>query len=47
MATRIELTDLLVRITHALPDFPKGWAECVAARINLRQISGLCWRGAI
>ena len=36
--TRIELTDLLVRITHALPDFPEGSAERQNALINLINI---------
>ena len=36
--TRIELIDLLVRITHALPDMPEGSANRQIALINLRNI---------
>jgi hypothetical protein len=36
--TRIELTDLLVRITNALPDMPEGSANRQNALINLRNI---------
>jgi hypothetical protein len=41
---RIELTDLLVRITNALPDFPEGSPERRAALINLRNIRWLLAR---
>jgi hypothetical protein len=36
--TRIELTDLLARITNALPDMPEGSANRQIALINLRNI---------
>ncbi len=36
--TRIELCDLLARITNALPDFPEGSAERANALLNLRNI---------
>jgi hypothetical protein len=36
--SKIELCDLLARITNVLPDFPEGSAEREAAQINLRNI---------
>ncbi len=36
--TRIELTDLLVRITNALPDLPEGSIERQNPLINLHNI---------
>ena len=36
--TRIELIDLLVRITNALPDMPEGSDNRQIALINLRNI---------
>jgi len=36
--TRIELTDLYVRITGALPDMPEGSENGQIALINLRNI---------
>jgi hypothetical protein len=36
--SKIELCDLLARITNLLPDFPEGSAEREAALINLRNI---------
>jgi len=42
--TRIELTDLLVRITHALPDMPEGSANRHIALINLRNIRSVLAR---
>jgi hypothetical protein len=36
--TRIELTDLLIRITNALPDLPEGSIERQNALITLRNI---------
>jgi len=36
--TRIELTNLLVQITNALPDFPEGSDQHQIALINLRNI---------
>ena len=36
--TRIELTDLLVRITNLLPTLPEGSVERQNALINLRNI---------
>ena len=36
--TRIELTDLYVRITNALPDMPEGSQNRQMALINLRNI---------
>jgi hypothetical protein len=36
--TRIELTDLLMRITNALPDFPEGSGEREVALTNLHNI---------
>jgi hypothetical protein len=36
--TRIELTDLLLRITNALPDLPEGSVERQNALINLGNI---------
>ena len=36
--SKIELCDLLARITNLLPDFPEGSAEREAAHINLRNI---------
>jgi len=36
--TRIELTDLYVRITGALPDMPEGSDQYQIALINLRNI---------
>jgi hypothetical protein len=36
--TRIELTDLLVRITNALPGLPEGSVERTNALITLRNI---------
>jgi hypothetical protein len=36
--TRIELCDLLARITNMRPDFPEGSAEREAAQINMRNI---------
>src|ERR1700675_2596889 len=36
--SKIELCDLLARITNLLPDFPEGSVECEAAHINLRNI---------
>jgi hypothetical protein len=43
---RIELTDLLIRITNALPDLPEGSAERQIGLSNLRNIS-TCWHGTI
>jgi hypothetical protein len=42
--TRIELTDLLVRITNALPDLPEGSDERQIALINLRNIHSVLAR---
>ena len=42
--TWIELTDLLVRITNALPDFPEGSAGQQNALINLRNIRSVLAR---
>ena len=42
--TRIELTDLLVRITNALPDLPEGSDERQIALINLRNIRSVLAR---
>ena len=42
--TRIELTDLLVRITNALPDLPEGSAERQNALINLINIRSVLAR---
>ncbi len=42
--TRIELIDLLVRITHALPDMPEGSANRQIALINLRNIRSVLTR---
>lgn len=36
--TRIELCDLVARITNQFPDFPEGSAEYANARMNLRNI---------
>ena len=36
--TRVELTDLYVRITNALPDMPEGSQNRQIALINLRII---------
>jgi hypothetical protein len=36
--TRIELCDLLHRITNALPEFPEGSAERANALLNLGNI---------
>jgi hypothetical protein len=36
--SKIELSDLLARITNALPDFPEGSAERANAHTNLRNI---------
>jgi hypothetical protein len=36
--TRIELTELLIRITNALPDFPKGSIKRRNALLNLSHI---------
>jgi hypothetical protein len=36
--TRIELCDLLIRITSALPDFPESSAEHANALLNLGNI---------
>ena len=36
--TRIELTDLYVRISNALPDLPEGSIERQNALMNLRNI---------
>ena len=36
--SKIELADLLARITNALPDFPEGSAERANAQANLRSI---------
>ncbi len=36
--TRVQLTDLLIRITSALPDLPEGSDERVIALTNLRNI---------
>jgi hypothetical protein len=42
--TRIELADLLVRITNALPDMPEGSANRQIALINLRNIRSVLAR---
>ena len=42
--TRIELTDLYVRITNALPDMPEGSANQQIALINLRNIRSVLTR---
>jgi hypothetical protein len=42
--TRIELCDLLARITNALPDCPEGSAERQNAFINLRNIRSVLAR---
>jgi hypothetical protein len=42
--TRIELIDLLVRITHALQDMPEGSANRQIALINLRNIRSVLTR---
>ncbi len=42
--TRIELTDLLVRITNALPDMPEGSANRQIAPINLHNIRSVLAR---
>jgi hypothetical protein len=42
--TRIELIDLLVRITHALRDMPEGSANRQIALINLRNIRSVLTR---
>jgi hypothetical protein len=42
--SKIELCDLLARITNVLPDFPEGSAECEAARTNLRNIRAVLAR---
>ena len=42
--TRIELTDLLVRITNALPDMPEGSDGRHIALINLRNIRSVLAR---
>jgi len=42
--TRIELIDLLVRITNALPDMPEGSASRQIALINLRNIRSVLAR---
>jgi hypothetical protein len=42
--TRIELIDLLVRITHALQDMPEGSANRQIALINLRNIRSVLAR---
>ncbi len=42
--TRIELTDLLFRITNALPDFPEGSVERQNALINLSNIRRVLMR---
>ena len=42
--TRIELTDLLVRITNALLDMPEGSANRQIALINLRNIRSVLAR---
>jgi hypothetical protein len=42
--TRIELTDLLIRITNALRDLPEGSAERQIALINLRNIRSVLAR---
>jgi hypothetical protein len=42
--TRIELIDLLVWITNALPDLPEGSAEREIALINVRNIRSVLAR---
>jgi hypothetical protein len=42
--TRIELTDLYVRIANALPDMPEGSANRQIALINLRNIRSVLAR---
>ena len=42
--TRIELTDLLARITNALPDLPEGSVERKNALINLSNIRSVLMR---
>jgi hypothetical protein len=42
--SKIELCDLLARITNILPDFPEGSAESEAAHINLRNIRAVLAR---
>jgi hypothetical protein len=42
--TRIELTDLLVRITNTLMDLPEGSADRQIALINLRNIRSVLAR---
>ena len=42
--TRIELTDLLIRITNALPDLPEGSIERQNALLNLRNIRRVLMR---
>ena len=36
--SRIELCDQLAKLTNALPDFPEGSVDYIAARANLRRI---------
>jgi hypothetical protein len=36
--TRVELTELLLRITNAMPEFPEGSPERTHALINLTNI---------
>jgi hypothetical protein len=44
--TPIELTDLLVRIKAALPDYPEGSVERENALTSMRNIRAeLLWRG--
>jgi len=42
--TRIELTNLLVQITNALPDLPEGSDQHQIALINLRNIRSVLAR---
>ncbi len=42
--TRIELTDLLIRITNALPDLPEGSIERQNALISLSNIRWVLMR---
>ncbi len=42
--TRIELTDLLIQITNALPDLPEGSIERQNALLNLSNIRWVLMR---
>jgi hypothetical protein len=42
--TRIELTDLLIRITNVLPDLPEGSTERQNVLLNLRNIRWVLMR---